>query len=237
MIWCFSPTGTSLRLAQALGGEIVDLTTPTARQSAPRPGPNGLFTLVFPVHGQRVPSPLRSWLKALPRVRTRAVLLCTYGSVHPGGALSEAAKLLRRKGMTVTAAAALPGPHSYRCARTKRDLNGAGETDLPAAQTFYRQAQSRTAPAVLAPGWDPARLLPDRLAPVRLAVRRPRADPALCKGCGRCRAVCPAQGGDCIRCAACVVNCPTGARTLSFRTQLPAWFLSKAIKPRPPRFQ
>lgn len=236
MIWYFSPTGTSRRAAEALGEETYSLTTPEERSRAPRPEPGGRFTLVFPVHGQRVPVPLRRWLAALPRRSAKAILICTYGSVNAGGVLAEAAGLAGRRGMTVVAAAELPGPHSYAMARTKRDLTGGGETDLAALRAFYEQAKERSAPISITPRWDPARLLPDRLAPVRLAVRPPMPDPRRCRGCGACQAVCPGDGGDCIRCGACVKACPAGARTLDFMTQVPAWFLSKTIKKRQPRF-
>ncbi len=219
-----------------MGEETAALTTPEERGRAPLPEKGGRFTLVFPVHGQRVPAPLRRWLAALPRTEARAVLICTYGSVSAGGVLAEAAGLVRRRGMTVVAAAELPGPHSYAVARTKRDLTGGGETDLAGLRVFYEQAKERSTPISITPRWDPARLLPDRLAPVRLAVRPPRPDLSLCRGCGACQAVCPVDGGDCIRCAACVKACPAGARRLDFLTPIPAWFLSKTIKKRQPRF-
>lgn len=242
-VYCFSPTGTSRRVAKALAEIPVDLTLPRQREQAPRPEAGELFTLVFPVYGQRVPGPLRAWLKALPPTAAPACLICTYGSVSAGGALSEAAGLLKRAGMTVTAAAALPGPHCYDCGETGRDLNGAGETDLAGGAAFYRRVLAKDPKALveITPRWDPARLLPDRLAPVRLGVPRPKADLTLCNRCGACNGVCPTGAAgdravDCIRCGACVRACPTGARKLRFRTPVVPWFLSQAMKKSPPRF-
>lgn len=244
-IYVFSPTGTGRAVAELLAGEepetvVVDLTLPEGRRSAPRPAPGAFFTLLFPVHGHRAPGPLRRWLRGLPRTKASVCLICTYGSVHAGGALWDAARLLEEKGMTVTAAAELPGKHSYRCGAAGDALDG-GAADWTGLTDFYAAARSKgTEPVRVTPRFEPARLLPDRLAPVRLAVRRPEPDPARCCGCGACVAHCPtgaaAGGGDCIRCAACVWACPHRARRLRFRTQLPTWFLSKTIKKRPPRF-
>lgn len=242
-VYYFSPTGTSRRVAKALGPEAIDLTLPDRRRNAPRPMAGELFTLIFPSYGQRVPGPLRDWLKGFPAVDAPACILCTYGSVSAGAALAEAAGLLARAGMTVTAAAELPGPHCYDCGETGRDLTGAGETDLAEAADFYRRvlAKEPKSPVNITPRWDAARLLPDRLAPVRLGVPRPGADHALCTRCGACQAVCPTGAAayravGCIRCGACVRACSTGARKLRFRTQFVPWFLSKTIQKRPPRF-
>ncbi len=242
-VYYFSPTGTGRRVAKALVPEPIDLTRPDQRRNAPRPEAGELFTLVFPVHGQRVPGPLGDWLKGLPAVDAPACVLCTYGSVSAGATLAEAAGLLARAGMTVTAAAALPGPHCYDCGETKHDLTGAGETDLAGAADFYRRvlAKEPKSPVHITPRWDAARLLPVRLAPVRLGVPRPGVDQTLCTQCGACQAACPTGAAehrteDCVRCGACVRACPTGARKLRFRTQLVPWFLSKTIQKRQARF-
>lgn len=241
-VYFFSPTGTGRRVAEALADATIDLTLPPQRRQAPLPAAGELFTLIFPVYGQRVPAPLRRWLRDLPATEAPACVICTYGSVGTGSALAEAAGLLERGGMRVTAAAELPGPHCYACGETGYDLTGAGETDLVAVREFYSRVEKKEPkqPVKITPGYGAARLLPDRLSPVRAGVLRPAAEAGKCTRCGACRAVCPTgtgleRGGDCIRCGACAQACPAGARTLRFRTQLVPWYLSKAIQKRPPR--
>ena len=251
MLWYFSPTGTGRRAAKRLetafpGLEAADLTLPAARAEPPEIRPGELFTLLFPVHGHRLPGPLRCWLEQLPTARVPVCLICTYGSVGTGNVLRRTARLLERKGMAVIAAAELPGPHSYGCAETGRDLSRAGETDLKGLCAFYRAVLEKAAggnstPTAMPGGFDPVGLLPEGFPLERLTAYYPAPDPARCTGCGRCSLSCPtgAAGGDrkaCIRCAACVHACPAKARRLRFHSPFPARFLERQIQKRPPRF-
>ena len=97
-LYCFSCTGNTRRAA--------DITREICERS-------NLFAALFPVHAQGIPRLARRQLEALPPMSGPACVICTYGGVSPGAALSQGAAILTRKGLTVLAAAELPDRHSY----------------------------------------------------------------------------------------------------------------------------
>ena len=221
-LYCFSCTGNTRRAA--------DITREICGNST-------LFAALFPVHAQGIPRLARRQLETLPSMSGPACVICTYGGVSPGAALSQGAAILTRKGLTVLAAAELPDRHSYDRAA------GGGRLVLP--RRWEQEELERFLRAVLAKagGGGGAAALPCRLAPGRffpqgalaaLGTRYPRADKARCTGCMKCAAVCPAGAASghrerCIRCAACVEVCPAGARALTFRTPVTKWYLARGI--------
>ena len=229
-LYCFSCTGNTRRAA--------DITREICGNST-------LFAALFPVHAQGIPRLARRQLEALPPMSGPACVICTYGGVSPGAALSQGAAILTRKGLTVLAAAELPDRHSYDRA------TGGGGLVLP--RRWEQEELERFLRAVLAKAGAgggavalPRRLAPGRLFPQRalaaLGTHYPGADPARCIECGACAAVCPAGAalehrGRCIRCAACVEACPVGARALTFRTPVTKWYLARGIaREKAPRF-
>lgn len=89
MLWYFSPTGTGRWVAKGLerafpGLETADLTQSAARAVPPEIPSGELFTLLFPVHGHRLPGPLRCWLERLPETVIHQIL-----SLQPPAGLQD----------------------------------------------------------------------------------------------------------------------------------------------------
>ena len=161
--------------------------------------------VVFPVHCQSLPEPVRCWL---PKLRAEnVVLIAAYGRMHPGTALHEAAGLVSGR---VIAGANLPTGHSYLGDEVPFDpgalepilrrIEHPSEADIPKGE---RQLFARLAPALRS----------------RVGVKISRSNS--CDGCGNCTRRCPVgamekglPGKGCIRCLRCVHECPR--RALSF---------------------
>lgn len=161
--------------------------------------------LVFPVHSQRLPQPVRRWL---PKLQARnAVLIAAYGRMRPGSALHEAARLCP---CTVIAGANVPAPHSYLCESFRTDLS-------KLRPVLERIARPQEAAIPRGKRQLFARLAPDVRS--RLGVKIVKS--GRCSSCGLCSRRCPMGSmtngkpqGKCIRCLRCVCECPR--RALSF---------------------
>lgn len=216
-LFCFSGSGHSRTaadfLAEELNVPVTDITAPAARAAfSPVISPT-VSVVVFPVYCQRIPQPVRTFLRSL-REGT-VVPVAVWGCVSHGDVLRQAQRITR---IPTVAAAYIPTGHSY--------LPPAVGEDMP-----DRAALSRLAATVrtLAGGTPP---------PIRLprAARNPLSDllPGLrsrlsvkltrgtsCNHCGICTAACPVSAmhdgipdHHCIRCLRCAAVCPQ--HTLSF---------------------
>lgn len=201
-VFCFSATGHCMEIAYFFAEEL--------RVPVYEIGGSGdsadTAVVVFPVHCQSLPEPVRRWL---PRLRAEnVVLIAAYGMMHPGSALYEAAQLVCGR---VIAAASLPTGHSY--------LNDERSFDRAALGPILRRMEhpiEANIPRVekqLFAGFAPARRS-------RMGVRISRSSG--CEGCGRCTRRCPVgamekgvPGKGCIRCLRCVYECPRKALSFS----------------------
>lgn len=251
-IYYFSPTGNCRTVAELLhksvpGGRLVDLTLTEQRAEAPMPDKEKFFTLVFPVYAERIPDILRDWLCKLPRTGAAACLIACYGSVTVGNALPNAARLVtERLGMRVIAGAELPGPHSFDCAKTGRDLCVNSSWTEAELLLFFRAALRRVEQggeeASLSRRFAVGAILPQDFL-CKLGSPYPAADIHKCTHCGACEKVCPSgavaeKHSLCVRCTACIRACPAGARSLTFRTGIPGVFLQRNMKKmKTPRYE
>ena len=241
---CFSPTGTSRAVAEAvargIGGavEAVDITSPEGRARHFRTTDGDLLVVAVPVYSGRVPGLAAEWLRTIDAAATPAVCLAVYGNRAYEDALLELTDIVAERGGIPVAAAAFVGEHSFSDDQTPIAVGRPDPDDLRRAEDLGRavrgkvtdMAHGEPAPRLLVPGNRPYRERP---------ARPPGACSApgdACVQCGVCAEVCPAgaidpgdsaavEDGTCILCCACVKSCPEQARAVQ-----PAWLLEIAAR-------
>lgn len=214
---CFSPTGTSKKIADAVARAIagndtdtgsVDLTCGTSEQTT-LPA-NAVAVIAAPVYGGHIPPAAVERLRALRGQGTPAVVIAVYGNRAFDGAVAELAALATAQGFVPIAAAAFIGEHSYSTSATPIAAGRPDARDLADAEAFGTEVRRKLAAGLLAPV-DARKLKTPRtpLLPMLrfvrffLANRRrqkktpvvylPACNADLCIHCGRCAALCPTQ--------------------------------------------
>ena len=156
--------------------------------------------VVFPVHCQSYPVPLRNFFKSLDA--KRVTIIATYGRANCGNALYEAAKLIKGE---IIAGAYLPAKHTY-CE--------AGET-VSVPEEIIRKMNAPSPVRIPKLRKTPfAGLLPSARSRLIIKIKKTKK----CVNCGICAGQCPMgaikngkTSSKCIRCLKCVSNCPQGA--------------------------
>lgn len=237
----FSGTGTTRRTVERIAGgiasrlnlpaESVDFSRPAVRQETLRFGEKDLVVFGTPVYAGRVPNVL------LPFLRERivgggalAVPVVLFGNRNYDDALIELRNILAADGMHPIAAGAFVGEHSFSRVLGADRPNAEDEAlmDEFAARVAALAAGLDAAPvkSVAVRGQEPLRpyYTPrDRVGnPINILKVKPKTDLSRCGGCGLCADLCPmgsidpadvsAVRGICIKCCACVKDCPTGAK-------------------------
>lgn len=214
---CFSPTGTSKKIADAVARAIagndtdtgsVDLTCGTPEQTT-LPA-NAGAVIAAPVYGGHIPPVAVERLRALRGQDTPAVVIAVYGNRAFDGAVAELAALATAQGFVPVAAAAFIGEHSYSTPATPIATGRPDARDLADAEAFGAEVRRKLAAGLLAPV-DARKLKTPRtpLLPMLRFVRfflanrrRQKKNPVvylpvcnadLCIHCGRCAALCPTQ--------------------------------------------
>lgn len=221
----FSPTHTSRRTAEAIGGALaqklgaetasIDLTRPGAREERRSFGAEDVLVLGYPVYGGRLPAALDGVLERMQGSGTPLVLAAVYGNRAYEDALLEASDRMEAQGFATVAAGAFIGEHSFS------DTLAAGRpdaADLEKAAAFGALAADKLASgaqAVVVPGNRPYK---DRMGGMPFLPQTRET----CTHCGICAAVCPMGiisaedparvSAGCIQCCACVKSCPVGAK-------------------------
>ncbi len=231
---CFSPTGTSRTVAEAvargIGGdavELVDITLPAGRGRRLRTAADDLLVVAVPVYVGRVPELAASWLEAVAADATPAVCLVVYGNRAVEDALLELTDIVARRGGVPVAAASFVGEHSFSSPDAPIAPGRPDADDLERAERFGRSIREKlrtaTSGDTVATPTVPGRR-PYRERPARPPGAFSAAGDA-CVQCGVCAEVCPPGAIDrsdsgavdedaCILCCACVRGCPNGARTV-----------------------
>ena len=231
---CFSPTGTSRTVIQSIARginhstvELIDITTPQARDEPLKTSANELLIVAVPVYMGRVPALLMDWLQAIEAHDTPAVSVVVYGNRVYDDALIELDDMLAQRGCKPIAGAAFIGEHSFSSAGTPTAEGRPDAADLHHAETFGREI------------WDKLNAIPsvDQIPGVAIPGCRPyRGDSKLwtvdfiavsdaCTRCGTCAEGCPTGAIDpeegylvdtekCITCCACIKHCPAHARMM-----------------------
>jgi NAD-dependent dihydropyrimidine dehydrogenase PreA subunit len=235
----FSATGTSKkiitgianRLSENIVGKIeintIDFTLPEARRQAVSFRKEDIVVVGVPVYAGRVPNVLLKYLKTLAGNGASAVAVVVYGNRNYDDALIELKDILEADGFRVVAGGAFIGEHSF--SRTLGQ-NRPDEHDMAAAVDFAGRIHRKiTAPGeistVAVKGNKPYR---DYYKPrgkngntvdIRKVSPKTNSD---CIDCKLCADICPMgsiDAGDvskvtgiCIKCCACIKNCPVEAK-------------------------
>jgi ferredoxin len=228
----FSPTGTTQKVLESIARGIsvedvehINLTLPEGAQQTIKPFSDELVIIGAPVYGGRLPVDAINRLKQVKAANTLAILIVVYGNREFEDALLELKDLAIELGFNPVAGAAFIGEHSF----ATKDLpiaNGRPDSlDVQLAMDFGVKIKNKIK-SFKSPGARMALEIPGRFpyeGGVRSMVVSPVTKEAPCTVCGTCASVCPTAAISingsvateielCIRCCACIKNCPTGAR-------------------------
>ena len=257
--FCESFAKASNQLGMPVEVEVDDITP--AASAVPAIGANELVVVAVPSYGGRVPTPVASRLSKLghvgapaimlvtygnravddtaPELPQEIVLLVTYGNRAVDDTFIELADTLESKGMVPVSGAAVVAHHSLM---TNVAQGRPDQDDLSVVDELARHASSKLAHAACArdarlgsvPGGRPYR----EFGGVPF---KPRTDEELCVRCGACVVQCPVCAIDaedptktdadaCISCMRCIDVCPRGAREIGGGLTLGAARKAFAVK-------
>lgn len=213
----FSPTGGTKKIVKTIGASydsetvFVDFTEFEMRSEVPVFQSKDLVFVGVPVYAGRVPNVLVDYLSRFSGGGARAVALVTYGNRDFDDALLELTDLLTNAGFSVIAAGAFVSAHAFSktLAAGRPSLE-----DLKVAEAFGKAIQSAPKLRPVIPGKTPYRDYYRPLDAKGKAYDFKRIRPVsleTCINCGKCQTLCPVPG-ICIKCQACVKNCPASAR-------------------------
>ncbi len=207
-LYCFSPTGGTLKVAEALHNQLKNKTDITV--------------VAAPVYGGRIPALVVEELSKLEGKGRKAVALVVYGVRAYDDALLELTDTLKAQGFQVIAAGAFVARHSIV---PEVGMGRPNEQDIADIETFAQkildkleQVKDAEMDTLQIPGNYPYR--------DRSKVAATPITPSECVQCGSCINVCPTgaikmENGTvatdlekCILCMACVWACPQKMRAL-----------------------
>lgn len=230
---CFSPTGTTNAVVQGIADginsndvELVDITTPDARNQTFMAAEEDLLVIGVPVYMGRVPAVLEGWLSRIQLQGTPVVCVVVYGNRAYDNALLELKDIMKSRGGIPVAAAAFIGEHSFSNSETSSKGRPHKE-DLDHARAFgqriHDKLQSATSISemneVEIPGSSPYGGITELWSVDFIEVSDQ------CTHCGLCSKVCPVGAvsaedsslinqKECITCCACLKQCPQQARKM-----------------------
>jgi len=231
----FSPTGTTQRVLEGIAKGIavenveqINLTLPEGMQQAIPSFSDELVIIGAPVYGGRLPVDAIKRLKNLKANNTLAVLVVLYGNREFEDALLELKNLSIELGFHPVAGAAFIGEHSFATADVPIANGRPDSQDVQRAMDFGAGIKDKIAALKSIDGqteleipgsypYEAGGARPMAVAPVTLE--------DTCTVCGTCASVCPTAAISingsvateielCIRCCACIKNCPEGARVM-----------------------
>lgn len=229
----FSATGTTRKILKSIAAgmqvediEHINLTLPECTQKTFQPFSDELVIMGAPVYGGRLPVDAVNRFKQLRAAKTLAVLIVLYGNRDFEDALLEFKNLSIELGFIPVAGGAFIGEHSF-ASKDVPIANGRPDArDVRTARAFGRKIKAKIA-ALKSPDDQMDLKIPGRFPYEAGGARSMAVSPvtreAICTHCGTCAGVCPTaaisnddhvttQVERCIRCCACIKNCPAGAR-------------------------
>ena len=229
---CFSPTGTTRKILVSLAGgigagsvESINLTPPDGRQSMDSVAGDELAIIGVPVYGGRVPALAIERLRTIKADRTPAVVVVVYGNREFEDALLELSNLVSELGFVPVAAGAFIGEHSFSTSAAPIAVGRPDGADLERARSFGAAVKEKLiglSPGQVGRGVTLPGRFPYEGGPRAMSVA-PSTKEDRCTLCGVCAGVCPTAAivvdervttsiELCIRCCACIKNCPEEAR-------------------------
>jgi ferredoxin len=231
----FSPTGTTQTVLENIAKGIaakdvehINLTLPEGTGQAVPPFSDELAIIGAPVYGGRLPVDAIERFKQLKASSTLAVVTVMYGNREFEDALLELKNLALELGFNPIAAGAFIGEHSFASADVPIANGRPDKLDVQKAVDFGAQIKEKV--AALQPSEDRMDLVIPGSFPYEAGGARPMAVSPVtredtCTVCATCASVCPTAAisingsvetevGLCIRCCACIKNCPEGARVM-----------------------
>jgi ferredoxin len=239
---CFSPTGTTKTIVQAIArgfsavtADVLDITRPDARKQTLRTGEHELLVVGMPVYLGRIPAMAAGWLRTLQAQDTPAVCVVVYGNRAYDDALIELADILKDRGCHPVAGAAFIGQHSFSTVTTPTAEGRPDAGDQEQAERFGQKIHRKLSeipspcrvPAMQFPGVHPYRM--ETCHPYKKGTPFWNVDfiavSDACTRCGTCARGCPVGAIDpgdpgaidterCITCCACIRHCPAHAKTI-----------------------
>jgi len=222
---CFSPTGGTKKIADALAGKLaeetryVDLTDPKRDFGGISLTQADTVIVAVPSYGGRVPETAVSRIAAMKGNGAKAILVCVYGNRAYEDTLAELQDTVKQAGFRVVAAVAAVAEHSIarQFAQGRPDVD-----DLTQLGAFANQIREKLAAGNTTEPEIPGNR-PYRKRGGGGMVPMPNEN---CTKCGLCAEKCPVQAidkndpqtvdtGACISCMRCIAICPASARALN----------------------
>ncbi len=207
---CFSQTGNTRQIATAMAGVFQEAAhsarTISLKEATPEDATTGdLLGVGTPCFSSRAPTPVKEFLRALPRLDGRRAFVFATSSAAPGRVLYDLASLLRSKGADVLGGFLARGQVHHPAPHMTGQFPGRPHAeDLTRARRFavalaehVSAGRSGTLPEsrpdALELRWGlyecVALVSPDAL--LRLLMPEPRPAPVKCDGCQWCVSECP----------------------------------------------
>ncbi len=213
---CFSPTGTSAKVSEAVshgiaeridGCEIVNCDYTRSSKSV-KVNAEDIAVIAAPVYGGHFAPPARKRLEAICGSGAKCVVIAVYGNRAFEKAVSEMMEFSKERGFTPVAAATFIGEHSYSTASTPIAAGRPDEKDLLIAQRFGNQVGERIV-AGISNEVDASEMLDEPSPEQSLRYFKefiicyqkmqsetprsylPEVDKERCTNCGTCAQVCP----------------------------------------------
>lgn len=224
----FSPTHTSAKIARAVGEGIgrerkieTDLTLDDS--TTPIEIKDALTLIAVPVYAGRVAPIALQRIQRLRGVNAPVILIAVYGNRDYEDALVELRDEVTRLGFTPLAAGAFIGEHSYSRPGMPIGEGRPDATDLQKAELFGQECLNKLLKIEALGDFFIKGNIPYRDVGPSTPVAPVCTEN--CFACGECMDICPThaisrneQGGietevlKCIKCCACVKECPNEAR-------------------------
>ena len=209
--------------------EAVRFSTPEDRETELTFGPEELVFVATPTYAGKMPN------KLLPDYQTKlhgsgafAAAVVTFGNRAFDNSLAELCATLEGDGFHTLSGGAFVGQHAFAL---KLAAERPDDQDLETARSFGRKTAEKLLGLTAIP--EPVQVKGDAAAPyyipkgvdgepVKFLKAKPKTHEDLCDRCGICAAVCPMGAidpedvfsvpGTCIKCQACVRQCPSSAK-------------------------
>ena len=227
-------------MASELGlpAETFDFTLPQARQTFPELSSEDLVIFAVPTYAGRVPNVLLKYLDTIKGGGSKAIALVTFGNRNFDSSLAELCDILNKHNFQVIAAGAVSCQHAFSdtLGKGRPDSEDMAEICGFIHKVYHKLSESCSAldtadiPAIR--NVSGAAVSPDSYGGYyqprdkngnHIDIRKvtPKVSDS-CTNCGLCSGVCPmgsisaddprVMTGICIKCNACLKNCPASAR-------------------------